>query len=131
MMVKSINLSKISEYVRPKRVRVVPTVSVIRTILRNDGLLDSVVERIERPKDQYRDQNWRNFQIQTIIQVGSTDLLKEVDSIALTPLAGADGVTSFSSSLSDLHDLIADLRSKQSISTPTSSIAQTSEQTKA
>lgn len=130
MMVKSINLSKISEFVRPKRVRVVPTVSVVRTILRNDGLLDSVVERIERPKDQYRDQNWRNFQITTIIQVGSTDLLKEVDSIALTPLAGADGVNSFSSSLSDLHDLIADLRSKQTSSAQTSS-AQTSEQTKA
>ena len=46
-MNKHCNLCKVKEYKRPKRIRIVPTVSVVRTIVRSDGLVESIVERIE------------------------------------------------------------------------------------
>jgi len=109
-MNKHCNLCKVTEYKRPKRIRIVPTVSVVRTIVRKDGLVESIVERIEQPKDSYRDQNWRNFQVQTILQTDSIDLLKEVSPHVVDPLSASDGISRVSFALSDLNSVVADFR---------------------
>ena len=101
-MNKHCNLCKVKEVKRLKRPRIVPTVSVVRTIVHSDGLVESIVERVEQPKDSYRDQNWRNFQVQTIIQTGSVDLLKEVSPHVVDSLTASDGLSRVSLSLSDL-----------------------------
>lgn len=117
-MGKCKNLSKVGEFVRLKRPRLVPKVSVVRTVLRSDGLVESIVEQVEKPKDDYRDQNWRNFQIQTIIQVGSTDLLKEIDPLQVSPLDASDGISRVSISLSNLNDYVKELRNPSVVSQP-------------
>lgn len=113
-MNKCKNLSKIGEFKRPKRPRITPTVSVVRTVLNADGLVSSVVEFVQQPKDQYRDQNWRNYQIQTIIQLGATDLLKELEPLAVSPLNASDGISRVSLALSDLNDYVKSIKTKQS-----------------
>lgn len=116
-MNKHCNLCKVKEVNRPKRARIVPTVNVVRTIVRPDGLVESIVERIESPKDSYRDQNWRNFQVQTILQTESIDLLKEVAPHAVDPLSASDGISRVSLALGDLNAAVAELR-RRSVAQP-------------